>query len=45
MAHASQEQALRPPSYEYSRLACAIREWEVIRDWTRTGSLRIPQSL
>jgi len=31
MAYASQEQAL---SY-------AIREWEVIRDWTRTDTLKI----
>ena len=36
MAYASQEQALKPPIHEYSRLACTIREWEVIRDWTRT---------
>ena len=33
IAYASQEQALRPPIRE---LAYAIREWEVIRDWTRT---------
>ena len=36
MVYTSQRQALRPPIHEYSWLACAIREWEVIRDWTRT---------
>ena len=41
MGYASQEQALKPPIHEYSRLACAIREWEVIRDWTRTHVILI----